>query len=54
METIIKRNDRKIIQCDRCGGTFYKLDNLRRHLNKKKNLRTPIKRYTNCRINRKI
>ena len=36
METIIKRNDRKIIQCDRCGGTFYKLDNLRRHLNKKK------------------
>ena len=36
METIIKQNSTKIIQCDRCGGTFYKLDNLRRHLKKKK------------------
>jgi hypothetical protein len=36
METIIKQNNKKIIQCDRCGGTFCKLDNLRRHLKKKK------------------
>ena len=36
METIIKQNSEKIIQCDRCGGTFYKLDNLRRHFKKKK------------------
>ena len=52
METIIKQNSEKIIQCDRCGGTFYKLDNLRRHLKKKKNLRTYFTRYINFRINR--
>jgi hypothetical protein len=35
-EKIIKQKETKVIQCDRCGGTFYKLDNLRRHFHKKK------------------
>ena len=31
-----KSQYKKIIQCDRCSKTFYKLDNLRRHFYNKK------------------
>lgn len=35
-EKNIIQNTKKIIQCDRCSKTFYKLDNLRRHFHNKK------------------
>ena len=35
MEKMIIQNNKKIIQCDRCGNNFTTISNLRKHFNKK-------------------
>ena len=46
MEKMIIQNNKKIIQCDRCGNNFTTIANLRKHFNKKKTCEPLLKNIT--------